>query len=148
MTVQTELARLSALDMSKTAETFSATKESLGSISGGLSSILGTDDRIAGAVNTACGALQIMTGLATVGKLAKAVTETRTAVKTAEAGALTALNSTNPIGWSKIVLASATAASVSAVMYATVSTVRLGKFDLSTSSGQTAAVRRATEAMA
>jgi len=92
------------------------------------------------ATGTAVGALAGYLGSAAIVSALTAAEESRKLKLAAEAAALTAVNATNPVGWGKIALATAVAATAGVAIAAVVNNIRLGPFDLSTPQGRYDAV--------
>ncbi len=85
--------------------------------------------------------LQIATGMLGIAQVLSARVTAKTAQETARSAALVAANSWNPVGWSKIAIATATTAVASVGMYALIREI---KADLSTPTGRQQAIMEAT----
>lgn len=132
--LSTEYDRLSAVSIKSTMKPMRA---SIGTVANSLKSlgIIGDSEYKALTMTTA--ALNIICGMATIAKLAKAWQDRKNIAEDAKAVALTSANTAIPvIGWGKIAAAAAGAAIVGAVLVVAVNNIRLGEFNLGTAAGQ------------
>lgn len=149
MSLENEMRRFASIDIGTMKNTLTVSKSGLSAVTNSLVNLDVAGDDTAKALKMATSGLQLMVGLAGIGRTLKGVREAVTTAKTAEAGALTAtMAALGPIGWERIALATATMATTSAIMYSTVNHIKLGEFDLSSSAGQTSALKAVQEAIA
>ncbi len=136
-----EMNRLSNIDTGMTKTAFSTTKEGVGAVASGLSALGMTNDSSMKALMTINGGLQIMTGMAGMATVAKTMQEKKRTEAAVKSAALVSMHTAlGPYGWAKIALAAGVMAATSITMYALVSQIRLGSFDLDTPSGRADAV--------
>ena len=84
--------------------------------------------------------MQMGVGAVGIWRLGQDLLEARAKFEERKAVALTAANSTNPIGWGKIAFATSVSAAVGFTLAAVAEKIDLGSFDLSTNIGRNAAV--------
>lgn len=136
---------VSTLDMSGMQTGFSGLTSGMSAVTSSLQSLGVINSETAQALTVASSALGAATGVLGIAQLLQARVVAKTAQETAVAGALTAVNLTNPVGWTNIAIATACMGVASIAIYT--ATTRI-KSDLSTASGRASATRQVQEAMA
>jgi len=135
VTLATEMQRFATADIGAIHGISSDSKKSVDSVTNAMRRFGIIDEDTAQWLSVGSSALQTIVGTSAMLKALRGLYEARNALLTAEAEALTAVNLTNPAGWAKIALATATMAATGVVMYGLVNEIEVGDFDLSTSAG-------------
>ena len=128
-------------DMSGMKSGLDGVQSSVSQVSGALQSLGIINSDTAKYLTMGAGALQIATGMLGIAQVLHARVVAKTAQETAMSAALVAMNSWNPVGWSKIAIATTATAVASVGMYAIIREI---KADLSTPTGRQQAIREAT----
>ena len=131
----------SVYDMTAMKGGFDGVQSSVSQVSGALQSLGIINSDTAKYLQAGAGALQIVTGMLGIAQVLHTRVVAKTAQETVASAALVAANSWNPVGWSKIAIATTATAVASVGMYAIIREV---KADLSTPTGRQQAIREAT----
>ncbi len=131
----------SVYDMSSMKGGFDGIHSSVSQVSGALQSLGIINSDTAKYLSIGAGALQIATGMLGIAQVLSARVTAKTAQETVRSAALVAANSWNPVGWSKIAIATAATAVASVGMYAIIREI---KADLSNPTGRQQAISEAT----
>ncbi len=131
----------SVYDMSSMKGGLDGINSSVSQVSGALQSLGIISSGTAKYLSIGAGALQIATGMLGIAQVLSARVTAKTAQETVRSAALVAANSWNPVGWSKIAIATAATAVASVGMYAIIREI---KADLSTPTGRQQAISEAT----
>jgi hypothetical protein len=135
VSLATEMQRFVGVDIGYMHDIAGDSKKSVDSVTNAMRTFGLIDEDTAQWLAVGSSALQTIVGTSAMLKALRGLYEAKNAMLTAKAEALTALNLTNPAGWGKIALATATMVATGAAMYALVNEIEVGEFDLSTASG-------------
>ena len=135
MTLATEMQRFANADIGFMHDLAGDSKQSVDSVTNAMKRFGIIDEDTAQWLSVGSSALQTIVSTSAMLKALRGLYEARNALLTAKAEALTAVNLTNPAGWGKIALATATMAATGIIMYGLVNEIEVGEFDLSTASG-------------